>query len=195
MPLGTTVTGLGHPSSLLPGPPRVPRAVESGPRDSLSKVMELPALEKRIARHRAQGERIVHCQGCFDLVHPGHLRYLQFARTQGEILVVSLTSDDVTSRSTSRGFPSHRWIRSSTFTPCASRAFATTSSDSARLRRSELRHESRAGAAHHRARRSAGRTPRARPRNPRRRARVLLVRARRARARQVRARAAVRGSG
>jgi cytidyltransferase-like protein len=72
----------------------VPRAAESGPRDSLSKVMKLPALEKRIARHRAQGKRIVHCHGCFDVVHPGHLRYLQFARTQGDILVVSLTSDD-----------------------------------------------------------------------------------------------------
>jgi rfaE bifunctional protein kinase chain/domain/rfaE bifunctional protein nucleotidyltransferase chain/domain len=92
--IGAGVTALGHPSSLLPGPPRPPRIAESGPRDSLSKVMKLPALEKRIARHRAQGERVVHCHGCFDVVHPGHLRYLQFARTQGDILVVSLTSDD-----------------------------------------------------------------------------------------------------
>ena len=101
--IGTRVTALGHPSSLLPGPPRPPRIAESGPRDSLSKVMKLPALEKRIARHRAQGERIVHCHGCFDIVHPGHLRYLQFARTQGDMLVVSLTSDDAIEKKTAFG--------------------------------------------------------------------------------------------
>jgi len=33
------------------------------------------------------------CHGCFDIVHPGHIRYLEFARTQGDILVVSITAD------------------------------------------------------------------------------------------------------
>jgi len=37
---------------------------------------------------------VVHCHGCFDIVHPGHLKYLQFAHQQGEVLVVSLSGDD-----------------------------------------------------------------------------------------------------
>jgi rfaE bifunctional protein kinase chain/domain/rfaE bifunctional protein nucleotidyltransferase chain/domain len=72
----------------------VPRAAERSARAPLSKVLALSQLERRVAHHRRRGERIVHCHGCFDVVHPGHLRYLQFARTQGDILVVSLTSDD-----------------------------------------------------------------------------------------------------
>ena len=36
---------------------------------------------------------VVQCHGCFDIVHPGHIRYLQFARAQGDILVVSITGD------------------------------------------------------------------------------------------------------
>ncbi len=36
---------------------------------------------------------VVQCHGCFDIVHPGHIRYLEFARTQGDILIVSITGD------------------------------------------------------------------------------------------------------
>ncbi len=43
---------------------------------------------------RAQrGKVVVHCHGCFDIVHPGHIRYLQFAKQQGDFLIVSLTGD------------------------------------------------------------------------------------------------------
>ena len=48
---------------------------------------------------RDQGKSIVLCHGCFDIVHPGHLRYLQFARQQGDVLVVSLTGDDAIEKS------------------------------------------------------------------------------------------------
>ncbi|MCX5661529.1 MAG: PfkB family carbohydrate kinase [Planctomycetota bacterium] len=48
---------------------------------------------------RGRGLRVVHCHGCFDIVHPGHLRYLQFARQQGDVLVVSLTGDDAIEKS------------------------------------------------------------------------------------------------
>jgi rfaE bifunctional protein nucleotidyltransferase chain/domain len=41
----------------------------------------------------AARKSIVLCHGCFDIVHPGHIRYLEFARTQGDILVVSITAD------------------------------------------------------------------------------------------------------
>jgi len=38
-------------------------------------------------------QTVVQCHGCFDIVHPGHIRYLQFARAQGDILIVSITGD------------------------------------------------------------------------------------------------------
>ena len=41
----------------------------------------------------ASGKTVVHCHGCFDIVHPGHIQYLQFAKGQGDLLVVSLTAD------------------------------------------------------------------------------------------------------
>ncbi len=50
-------------------------------------------LLRRAAEARAAGKSIVHCHGCFDIVHPGHVRYLEFARKQGDVLVVSLTGD------------------------------------------------------------------------------------------------------
>ncbi|MCP4593109.1 MAG: adenylyltransferase/cytidyltransferase family protein [bacterium] len=42
---------------------------------------------------RQAGRSIVHCHGCFDIVHPGHIRYLEFARRQGDVLIVTLTGD------------------------------------------------------------------------------------------------------
>jgi len=44
-------------------------------------------------RARAEGRRLVHCHGCFDIVHPGHVRHLRHARSQGDILLVSITGD------------------------------------------------------------------------------------------------------
>src|SRR3954467_12480579 len=41
----------------------------------------------------AAGRVVVHCHGCFDIVHPGHIHYLQFARSQGDLLVVSVSAD------------------------------------------------------------------------------------------------------
>jgi rfaE bifunctional protein nucleotidyltransferase chain/domain len=57
------------------------------------KVLDLPGLLAQRATARASGKTVVHCHGCFDIVHPGHIRYFQFARQQGDILVVSLTGD------------------------------------------------------------------------------------------------------
>src|SRR4051794_39785248 len=46
-----------------------------------------------VARLRARGERIVFTNGVFDLLHVGHLRYLQHARSLGDALIVGLNSD------------------------------------------------------------------------------------------------------
>ncbi len=47
----------------------------------------------RVEMARSHGKTIVQCHGCFDIVHPGHIRYLEFARRQGDVLIVSLTGD------------------------------------------------------------------------------------------------------
>ncbi|MFH1416906.1 MAG: adenylyltransferase/cytidyltransferase family protein [Planctomycetota bacterium] len=47
---------------------------------------------------------VVLCHGCFDIVHPGHIRYLEFARTQGDLLVVSITGDALISKGDQRPY-------------------------------------------------------------------------------------------
>jgi rfaE bifunctional protein kinase chain/domain/rfaE bifunctional protein nucleotidyltransferase chain/domain len=41
----------------------------------------------------AAGRTVVHCHGCFDIVHPGHIHYLQFAKSLGDILIVTVSAD------------------------------------------------------------------------------------------------------
>src|SRR5271156_4842190 len=57
------------------------------------KIIDLPTLTLHRNAARQAGKTVVHCHGCFDIVHPGHIRYFQFAKQQGDILVVSLTGD------------------------------------------------------------------------------------------------------
>src|SRR5438445_6517144 len=64
-----------------------------GPARCRDKVRTLDALGTIAAEERGQGKRIVLCHGCFDILHPGHLRYLNFAREQGDCLVVTVTED------------------------------------------------------------------------------------------------------
>jgi len=42
---------------------------------------------------RREGLTLVHCHGCFDIVHPGHIHHLQFARSMGDLLVVSVQKE------------------------------------------------------------------------------------------------------
>jgi D-beta-D-heptose 7-phosphate kinase / D-beta-D-heptose 1-phosphate adenosyltransferase len=58
-----------------------------------SKVMELDPALAQIAAWRARGEKIGFTNGCFDLIHPGHVRLLAAARAQCDRLVVALNSD------------------------------------------------------------------------------------------------------
>jgi rfaE bifunctional protein nucleotidyltransferase chain/domain len=58
----------------------------------------LPALQERVAALRAGGGRLVVTNGCFDLLHVGHVRYLQAARALGDFLAVGLNSDASTRR-------------------------------------------------------------------------------------------------
>jgi D-beta-D-heptose 7-phosphate kinase/D-beta-D-heptose 1-phosphate adenosyltransferase len=54
---------------------------------------DIPALARRLAAARQRGERVVFTNGCFDLLHPGHVRYLEAARALGDRLVVGLNDD------------------------------------------------------------------------------------------------------
>jgi rfaE bifunctional protein nucleotidyltransferase chain/domain len=55
--------------------------------------MTLAETRERVARLRAAGKSIVFTNGVFDLLHVGHLRYLQHARTLGDALIVGVNSD------------------------------------------------------------------------------------------------------
>ncbi len=56
-------------------------------------VPDVRTLRDRLAGLRARGGRVVFTNGCFDLLHPGHVRYLAAARALGDALVVGLNDD------------------------------------------------------------------------------------------------------
>ena len=57
------------------------------------KLASLPVLRRRLAAHRRAGRRVVFTNGVFDLIHPGHVRYLRAAKRLGDVLVVGINSD------------------------------------------------------------------------------------------------------
>jgi rfaE bifunctional protein nucleotidyltransferase chain/domain len=59
----------------------------------LNKYHPLDQLADIIRTERSRGRSIVLANGCFDLIHVGHIRYLEGAKAQGDILVVALNSD------------------------------------------------------------------------------------------------------
>lgn len=59
----------------------------------MNKIVSLAALIEERRRLKLAGKRVVFTNGCFDLLHPGHVRYLQQARALGEVLIVALNSD------------------------------------------------------------------------------------------------------
>ncbi|HEU5407738.1 MAG TPA: D-glycero-beta-D-manno-heptose 1-phosphate adenylyltransferase [Nitrospira sp.] len=58
-----------------------------------TKVLPRDQLLSILSSDRAKGKRIVFTNGCFDLIHVGHTRYLQAARSLGDVLVVGVNSD------------------------------------------------------------------------------------------------------
>ena len=58
------------------------------------KLVDLQQLRTIIADLRAAGQRVVFTNGCFDIIHPGHILHLQQARQEGDVLVVALNSDE-----------------------------------------------------------------------------------------------------
>jgi len=72
------------------------------------KVVPLEKLGSVVEAHRTHGKKIVLCHGVYDLVHLGHVRHLEAARREGDILIVSITSDDFVNKGPGRPiFPDH----------------------------------------------------------------------------------------
>lgn len=57
------------------------------------KVLLRSELARRLDEHRKNGQKIVLANGCFDVLHAGHVRYLEAARGEGDLLVVAINSD------------------------------------------------------------------------------------------------------
>jgi D-beta-D-heptose 7-phosphate kinase/D-beta-D-heptose 1-phosphate adenosyltransferase len=74
-------------------PQEIIDAVSLAHKDSHVKIKNLDVLAPLIAAEKNRGKRIVFTNGCFDLLHAGHVKYLQKARTLGDLLVLGLNSD------------------------------------------------------------------------------------------------------
>ena len=61
---------------------------------AISKILDRTALRQRVDDWRRAGERVTLANGCFDLLHVGHVRYLHAAKELGGRLVVAINSDD-----------------------------------------------------------------------------------------------------
>ena len=58
------------------------------------KIYPLKDLAPTLEQVRKPDKRVVLCHGCFDLMHPGHIKYLQSAKSMGDLLVVTVTPDE-----------------------------------------------------------------------------------------------------
>jgi len=73
--------------------------------DSAQKIFARPALRERVAEWRCRGERVVLTNGCFDLLHVGHIRYLRGAKALGGKLIVAINSDESVRKIKGEGRP------------------------------------------------------------------------------------------
>lgn len=73
--------------------------------DAARRILDRATLQKRIAKERARGSRIVLANGCFDVLHAGHVRYLAGARALGDLLVVGVNSDAQVAKLKGEGRP------------------------------------------------------------------------------------------
>lgn len=74
-------------------------------KNELAPIIERQELIREAAEIRSRGETIVLANGCFDLFHAGHLRYLQGAASLGDVLVVAVNSDDQARKLKGEGRP------------------------------------------------------------------------------------------
>ena len=76
--------------------------------DQYSKKIVTVSKLKKIIGNRPRRKKVVLCHGNFDVVHPGHIRHLIYAKTKAEILIVSITADAYIQKGIYRPFvPEH----------------------------------------------------------------------------------------
>jgi rfaE bifunctional protein nucleotidyltransferase chain/domain len=73
--------------------------------DAAARILERNRLIARVAIARRHGARIVLANGCFDIVHVGHVRYLEAAKALGDLLVVGINADEQVRRLKGPGRP------------------------------------------------------------------------------------------
>lgn len=73
--------------------------------DTREKIVSREGLHAILEEHRRAGRKIVFANGVFDLLHVGHVRYLQAARAEGNLLVVGINSDASTRKLKGDGRP------------------------------------------------------------------------------------------
>jgi len=71
----------------------------------LKKIYSLDELTTIIEKHKQGVDRVVLANGCFDLIHAGHIRYLKGSKKRGDVLVVALNSDSSVRKLKGRGRP------------------------------------------------------------------------------------------
>ena len=67
-----------------------------------SKICTLSQLEENSSSAKAAGKKVVLCHGVFDLLHMGHVKHLQAARREGDLLIVTITADDFVNKGPGR---------------------------------------------------------------------------------------------
>ena len=72
-----------------------------------AKILDLHELEDKTTELRNQGKKIVLCHGTFDLLHIGHIRHLQRAREEGDVLLVTVTADSYVNKGPGRPVFNH----------------------------------------------------------------------------------------
>ena len=76
-----------------------------GARRRVGEVLDRRALAERIAADRAAGRTVAFANGVFDLLHVGHVRYLQAAAAEGDRLIVAINDDESVKRLKGEGRP------------------------------------------------------------------------------------------
>jgi rfaE bifunctional protein nucleotidyltransferase chain/domain len=71
----------------------------------MGRVLDLEGARAVAEKARAAGRRVVLANGCFDLLHVGHVRYLEHARALGDLLIVGVNGDDAVRRLKGPGRP------------------------------------------------------------------------------------------
>jgi rfaE bifunctional protein nucleotidyltransferase chain/domain len=74
-------------------------------RTASSKIASLDAVRERLAEARRAGKTVALANGCFDLLHVGHVRYLEGAKAEADLLVVGVNGDDAVGRLKGEGRP------------------------------------------------------------------------------------------